>query len=255
MIAASLCMFEGLMLLAVGLGRLSPQKLVILYNQLLSSPVAFKSIQIVGVFFIALGFLVLLLASRTKAVPKMISIDQDGKVLNIAYHTVIDFIEQVGSQDPFVTHFKANFINSRKEGIIIPIEVGLSGVPSVQQVLDEMENTLRGEIENVFGLKKIKFDFNIQGVSIDPKKKYFQHPELKTAPKSVEEIPVAQVALPVQEERPKPARVKEPVLKAEDFVDDDLSLKRSDEELEELIEVDHKNAKRPSLLKRMLWGK
>ena len=99
---------------------------------------------------------------------------------NISYKTVIDFIEQVGAQNPYVTHFEADFINNGKEGILIPVEIELNRVPSVQHVLFQIENTLRGEIENVFGLKKFRFNFRIQGVSIDPKKKYFVPPEIKT---------------------------------------------------------------------------
>ena len=42
-------------------------------------PSAFKTIQIVGAFFIVLGFILLLFAARTKHVPKMITIEQDGQ--------------------------------------------------------------------------------------------------------------------------------------------------------------------------------
>ena len=150
MFSAMTCMFQGIMLLSVGLGRLSPQKLVILYDQLFSQPAALKTIEIVGAFFVLLGFILLLFAARTKQVPKIITVEQEGQSLNITYKTVIDFIEQVGSQDPYVTHFVADFVNDRKEGIIIPVEIELNGVPSVHHVLGEIEGTLRNEIHNVF---------------------------------------------------------------------------------------------------------
>ena len=235
------CMFQGMMLLSVGLGRLSPQKLVILYDQLLNLPAALKTIEIVGTFFILLGFILLLFASRTKQIPKTITVEQEGQSLNITYKTVIDFIEEVGSQNPYVTHFIADFINDHRTGIIIPVDIELNGVPSVHHILNEMENTLRSEIGNVFGLKKFKFEFHVQGVSIDPKKKYFA-------------ASAHQPAIP-EPEKTAAVQTGNAVLKKEGAVEENVISKRSDEEIEQLFETDKKDTKKPSLVSRILWGK
>jgi len=258
MVSAMACMFQGLMFLSVGLGRLSPQKLVILYDQLINMPSALKTIVIVGTFFILLGFTLLLLASRTKQVPKMITVEQEGQSLNITYKTVIDFIEQVGSQNPYVTHFQADFIHDNKTGISIPVEIGLNGVPSVQHVLNDMENTLRNEIENVFGLKKFRFDFHIQGVSIDPKKKYFASPVVEKATLPVVEVPVLAREQKIEPEAIKlpDAQIKKTIVETENSVmEESVSTKRSEEEIEQLFETNSKAAKKPSFVARMLWGK
>jgi len=238
------CMFQGLMLLSVGLGRLSPEKLINLYEQLLSLPAALKTIEAAGTFFILLGFTLLLFASRTKHIPKMITVEQEGQSLNITYKTVIDFIEQVGSQNPFVTHFLADFINDRKEGIIIPVEIELNGVPSVQHVLIDIENTLRGEIENVFGLKKFRFDFHVEGVSIDPKKKYFASSVIEKAPLPVNHVAVDHV----------PADLEMAAVQVEKSTEN-FTAQRSEEEIEQLFVANKKEPKKASFVSRLLWGK
>ena len=266
MLAAMACMFQGMMLLSVGLGRLSPQKLVILYDQLINSAGALKTIEIVGAFFILLGFILLMFAARTKQVPKIMTVEQEGQTLNIDYKTVIDFIEEVGSQDPYVTHFLADFINDKKEGIIIPVEIELNGVPSVHHVLVEMENTLRAEIENVFGLKRIKFDFHVKGVSIDPKKKYFVSHAIEKTPSPVEVAGVIQEAVTPHVEKPVAApaiekiavaHVHKAALSAENDIalEESLAEKRSDEEIEQLFEESKKDNKKTSIVSRILWGK
>jgi len=279
MFSAMACMFQGIMLLSVGLGRLSPQKLVVFYDQLLNFPAALKTIEIVGAFFVLLGFILLVFAARTKQVPKIITVEQEGQSLNIDYRTVIDFIEEVGSQDPYVTHFLADFINTPKEGIIIPVEIELNGVPSVHHVLIEMENTLRSEIENVFGLKKIKFDFHVKGVSIDPKKKYFASHAVVQTPSPVEgALPVSQEAAAPQPEKlvltpdieklmiaqqlekvaPKAAAHEHKVAittESNIALEERFSEKRTDEEMEQLFEEVKKDSNKSSLVSRILWGK
>jgi len=255
MVSAMACMFQGLMLLSVGLGKLSPEKLITLYEQLLNTPAAFKTIQVTGTFFILLGFTLLLLASRTKQIPKMITVEQEGQSLSITYKTVIDFIEQVGSQNPFVTHFAADFIIDHKKEILIPVDIEMNGVPSVQNVLNEIEHTLRAEIENVFGLRKFKFDFHVQGVSIDPKKKYFASPEALKVQTPVGEIPVKQEPTLQVPEQVVVAQANKVVVRNESIIEENFSEKRSDEEVEQLFETAQKDIKKPSLVARLLWGK
>lgn len=260
-VSAMACMLQGMMLLSVGLGRLPAGKLVNLYEQLMNIPAALKTVEIVGVFFVLLGFILLVFAARAKQVPKMIKIEEDGQSLNITYKTIIDYIEQIGSQDPYVTHFLADFINDRKEGVIIPVQIELNGVPSVQQVLNEIEHTLRDEIENVFGLKKFKFDFHIKGVSIDPKKKYFASPVVEKAPLpaamavSAEALPAKEVlpaAWPVAEALPPLVKVHVPQVEA---LEESFAMQRSQEEIEELIETQKNDPKKTSFVTRILWGK
>jgi len=259
MFSAMACMFQGMMLLSVGLGRLSPQKLVILYDQLLNFPAALKTIEIVGAFFVVLGFILLGFAARTKHTPKMVTVEQEGQTLNIDYTTVIDFIEEVGSQDPYVTHFLADFIYDRKEGITIPIEIELNGVPSVHHVLIEMENTLREEIVNVFGLKEIRFDFHVKGVSIDPKKKYFTSHVVEPKTPAIQEASIPQleelvVVSTVEKTITTPHHHKTSVAPAYQM-EEKITEKRSDEEIEQLFEESKKDSKKPSLVSRILWGK
>jgi len=264
MFSAMACMFQGIILLSVGLGRLSPEKLITIYENLLNLPAALKTIEFVGAFFVLLGFILLVFAARTKHVPKMITVEQEGQSLNIDYKTVIDFIEEVGSQDPYVTHFLADFIYDRKDGIIIPVEIELNGVPSVHHVLVEMENTLREEMMNVFGLKQIKFDFHVKGVSIDPKKKYFTSHIVEKVPAPLEAA-LAQAPSPVLQEavithaEEKAAVVNAlksvPIVEIEKVSEEDFTQKRSDEEIEQLFDQAKKDSNKSSLVSRILWGK
>ena len=279
MFSAMACMFQGMMLLSVGLGRLSPEKLINLYEQLLNLPAALKTIEGVGAFFVLLGFILLGFAARTKHTPKMITIEQEGQSLNIDYTTIIDFIEEVGSQDPYVTHFVADFVYDRKEGITIPIEIELNGVPSVHHVLVEMEKTLREEIINVFGLKELKFDFHVKGVSIDPKKKYFashaaqtindSHPEASEVSHLVkdsspngatmmkEEVPVVQEVIVPKYEKSKVLHINKTAshMESDIALEEKFAEKRSDGEIEQLFEESKKDSKKSSLVSRILWGK
>ncbi|MBF0521943.1 MAG: hypothetical protein HQL24_02685 [Candidatus Omnitrophica bacterium] len=260
-VAASLCMFEGLVFLAVGLGRLSPDKLVTLYNNLLQTPSALKTMQGAGAFFIALGFILLVLSARTKHDPKVITVEQDGKVLNIPQKTVMDFIKQIGTQNPYVSYFHVNFYNKPKEGFIISIAIDLHGVPSVQQELSRIEQTLSSELENVFGWKNFKFNFSVQGVSVNPKKKYFSSPEESKEPEAV---------VPAEEKSENPATEQQPPVETptEETNPADLTVKKSaiedaasesapaEEEQEQLFDVDDKRKpQKTSVISKMLWGK
>lgn len=173
-IAAMLCMFEGLVLFAVGMGRLSSERLLSLYNGLLGLPKALAAISGIGFFFVILGFILLAVSSRSKPAPRMIEIEKDGKVLTVPQSTLRDFIKQIIDQNPYVSDSNVEFEQKTKGGgIDIKISSAFNGVPSIYQELDLIETTLKDEIQRVFEWKDFKFTFRLRGVSVDPKKKYF----------------------------------------------------------------------------------
>lgn len=259
MIGATLCMFEGMVLLSVGLGKLPPERLSMVYEHMMTLPTAIRTIQIFGSFFIALGFILLFFASRTKPVPKTIAVEQEGKFLNVPYDTLIDFIKQIGDQNPYVKDFHVTFQTKAKGQVVIVITLELHGVPSVYLVLKQIEDTLRNEIENVFAWKNYGFDFKVEGVSIDADKKYFapHHNEKESPAAEAKETPPLKAVPkePVWKEE-QPLRDEAPDLMPQPREEETLVLKRSDEEVEELIEAGHKQAvKKPNLISRVLWGK
>ncbi|MBF0531987.1 MAG: hypothetical protein HQL23_02700 [Candidatus Omnitrophica bacterium] len=276
-IAAGLCMFEGLVLLAVGLGRLSPDRLVTFYNQLLQQAAALKTIQGVGSFFVALGFLLLLLAARAKPAAKTIAVEQDGKILTIPQKTVMDFIQQIGEQNPFVTYFRTTFEQKPKQPVTIAIIVELSGVPSVHQVLQQIENTLIAELDNVFAWHNFKFDFRLQGLVVNPKKKYFPEEESQPAAPLAGAMPPAAAAEKAAVVEPAPETSGIEILakeKAQMNKSVVLPLKKTaasalaaqpaaeeiepsvrDTEEEQLFDSTGEKAAKPSFLSKVLWGK
>ncbi|MBF0384255.1 MAG: hypothetical protein HQL27_00135 [Candidatus Omnitrophica bacterium] len=282
-ISAGLCMFEGLIILAVGLGRLSPERLVNFYNQLLFMPWALKTLQGVGSFFVILGFLLLFFASRTKPVPKMITVTQEGKILSVPQRTVKGFIKEIGDQNPYVSYFEVDFEDRPKEGMVVAIAIDLSGVPSVQRELTLIEDTLRYELGNVFGWTDFKFDFSVQGVSVSPNKRYFNN--AKVAKKGALEEDISEVkdkapveksakvsAKPLVSEKEETTEIKdeaeiEPKRKLdltakfidEDLPEDDFKEVTSEDEEEQLFDAkgtkNKKNKEKKSIISKILWGK
>jgi hypothetical protein len=154
---------------------------------------------------------------------------------------------------------RVDFNNKPKEGITILIALELNGVPSVHRALSQIEETIRAEMENVFAWKKFKFDFQVQGVSVDPKKKYFASPEKKEAasltPPSVEEKPLVpgESVNPVEIAPLSRNKAEELTVEKEDL--EDVPPEEPEEE-EQLIDNSNKKAsKKPSILSKMLWGK
>ncbi|MBF0477918.1 MAG: alkaline shock response membrane anchor protein AmaP [Candidatus Omnitrophica bacterium] len=276
-IAAAFCLAEGLVLVAVGLGRLTPEKLQQLYAALLAAPKALSIILGVGLFFVILGFILLILSSRTKPVPPTIQVEKDGRTLNIPQLAVKDFIMQILEQNPYTSDFTVAFERKGKgPELDIMITLALNGVSSIYEELNKIEDVVKTELERVFDLKDFKFVFLLRGVAGDPKKKYFASPES-------EEQPAAEQNLSVPEMIAVKASDKAATKVASD---DDLFRKISDddaseasdesaeviepaEEIEEVEEAEEddevpvmkrkvmkKNkSKDASLLSKMLWGK
>ncbi|MBF0217676.1 MAG: hypothetical protein HQL30_11875 [Candidatus Omnitrophica bacterium] len=172
-VASMFCLFEGLVLAAVGLGRLAPERLLSIYNRVIAIPNSLTTIFSVGMFFLILGFILLLVASRTRPQPKMILVEKEGRVLGIPQATVKDYVVQILKKNPYMTDTTVTFEPAKKGWIDITIVSGFSGVSSVHKELSRVEETLRSEIENVFDWKDFKFIFELRGVGVDPRKKYF----------------------------------------------------------------------------------
>ncbi|MBF0494843.1 MAG: hypothetical protein HQL28_06940 [Candidatus Omnitrophica bacterium] len=173
-VASTVCMFEGLVLVAVGLGRLTPDKLVKIYNKLLAVPHSLSTILGVGFFFVVLGFILLAVASRTKPVPKMIEVEKNGRLLSIPQATVKDFIRQILEQNRYMSDITVEFEPRGKDKELdIFIVASFNGVPSVHEEINRIEGVLAKEMENVFDWKGYSFKFQLRGIGIDPKKRYF----------------------------------------------------------------------------------
>ncbi|MBF0330864.1 MAG: hypothetical protein HQL17_02925 [Candidatus Omnitrophica bacterium] len=170
--AAALCMLEGLVLVAVGLGQLSSERLMAVYSNLMAAPKAMTTVFSIGAFFIALGFILLVLSSRTKPAPHEIKVEKDGKVLNIPERAVKEFILQIIQQNPCAADVTVEFVHTG-EAIDIEISASLDGVSSIYKELNEIEEVLKAEIDRVFEWKGFKITFHLRGIGIDRKKKYF----------------------------------------------------------------------------------
>ncbi|MBF0123288.1 MAG: hypothetical protein HQL21_07800 [Candidatus Omnitrophica bacterium] len=240
MFSAAFCLLEGLVLVAVGLGKLPADRLVIFYNALLSAPKALTTISVVGVFFVILGFILLILSSRTKPEPHEISVEKDGKVLNIPEKAVKDFILQIIDQNPCASDVTVSF-ERKEKGIEIEISASLDGVSSIYKELNEIEEVLKSELDRVFEWKAFTISFHLRGIGVDPKKKYFASSAPETA--------VGQQ--PVAEEKPEAAQeaVKSVIVDTGDEddkpIDENLLARKSSKE----------NPKGSSIFSRMLLGR
>ncbi|MBF0620156.1 MAG: hypothetical protein HQL19_08315 [Candidatus Omnitrophica bacterium] len=180
--ASALCMFEGLFLIAIGLGRLSPDRLVTLYTKMLTFPKILTSFELGGVFFVLLGFILLVLSSRTRPVPKIIQVEKDGRIVEVPQETVRNFIRQILRENPRMSDFTVEFETKSKD-VELVITSSFNGVSSIHEELGRVESVLRSEIENVFAWKGFQVAFHMRGVSVNPEKQYF--PGSKPAGKAV----------------------------------------------------------------------
>lgn len=251
-VAAGLCLFEGLVLIAAGLGRLTPEQLTSIYNRLMASPKVLSFVSGVGIFFLVLGFILLIVSSRTKPAPKMIMVEKDGRSLGIPQQTIGNFINQVMEQNPYVSDVNVEFVPTQEETQIM-IASAFNGVPSVHHEINRIEEVLQNEIEKVFGWKGFKINFQLRGVSVNSKRKYFSsgNGEKKIAPQDNQEA-----ATPTVEQEDEPLlTVKEKVvgrdsrMEAEEFEDGDQG---NDDELRP---AEKHKPKDKSMLSKMLWGK
>ncbi len=206
LLAAMLCMFEGLVLVAVGLRQLSSERLLSLYSTLMAAPKALTSVFGVGVFFVVLGFILLILSARSKPAPHEIRVEKDGKVLNIPEKAIKDFILQIIQQNPCVSDVTVAFERKEKEAIEIEVSASLDGVSSIYKELNELEEVLKSELDRVFEWKTFTIVFHLRGVGVDPKKKYFASSVIAaeaapvTAETQVASAPEAVTAEAVEEE-------------------------------------------------------
>ncbi len=172
--SAALCMLEGLILIAFGLGRLSPERLLALYNSLLAAPKALTTISGIGLFFLLLGFILLIISSKAKPAPQMIEVQKDGKTLNVPQKAIKDFILQILEQNRCASDISVDFECKGKE-VEIQIAIALDGSASIYQGLNQIEEVLKAELERVFEWKAFKFNFQLRGVGVDARKKYFSN--------------------------------------------------------------------------------
>ncbi|MBF0387278.1 MAG: hypothetical protein HQL20_05410 [Candidatus Omnitrophica bacterium] len=172
--AAALCLAQGLVLAAVGLGTLSSEKLLALYAQLMAAPKALTAVLWVGGFFVLLGFILLILSARTRPVPHMIEVEKDGKPLNIPERAVREFILQILKQNPCASDVNVEFEHKGKgRDVEVEISAALDGVSSIYAELADIEGVLKTELERVFEWRSFTISFHLRGVGIDPKRKYF----------------------------------------------------------------------------------
>ena len=232
-IASALCMFEGLVLVAVGLGQLSSERLLFFYNRLLQAPKSLGTILGVGIFFVILGFTLLIVSSRTKPGRKMITIEKDGKALSVPQETVKSFVKQILEQNPYASDINVDL--DQKEGWIdIRIAAAFNTVSSIHQEVSRIEEVLRNEINRVFEWKDFKFIFQLRGVSIDTQKKYFSLPDTRTVqPQDAKNQDTGVTEISPEEEAP----LAEEVLLAKNKVKGKGGLKDK------------------TLLSKILWGK
>lgn len=238
-IAATLCMLEGLVLVAVGLGRLAPDRLVSIYSGLIAMPKAMSTILGIGGFFVILGFILLALASRTKPPIQMIEVAKEGKVVRITPQTIKDFIKQILSQNPYISDCSVDFENMSKY-INIKVEAAFNNAPEIHQELKNVEDILTAEIERVFQWTEFKFDFEVEGVTADPKKKYFPSGSS-------------------DKEQPADEAPKEPDIKKEKDTGGEEEKEGEEPEEEERVPR-HRNrgahhSKDKTLISKLLWGK
>jgi len=182
-VAAAFCMVEGIVLVAVGLGTLSSEKLLSLYAQLIAAPKALTAVLSVGGFFVLLGFILLVLSARTRPVPHTIEVEKDGKMLSIPERAVRDFILQILKQNPCASDVNVDFTHIGKgKDVEVEISAALDGVTSIYEELGEIEAVLRTELDRVFEWKTFTIAFHLRGIGIDPKRKYFAKAVIETAP-------------------------------------------------------------------------
>lgn len=233
-IATALCMLEGLVLVAVGLGQLSSERLLFFYNRLLQTPKSLGTILGVGIFFVILGFTLLIVSSRTKPGRKMITVGKDGKLLSVPQEAVKSFVKQILEQNPYAKDISVELIQKEKL-IDIRIVAVFNTVSSIHQEVSRIEEVLRDEINRVFEWKDFKFVFQLRGVSIDTQKKYFS-------------LPVDTQIEQLQEAKNQDAGLVE--------MDSEEEVPLSEEVLLAKNKVKSKgDLKDKTLLSKMLWGK
>lgn len=199
--AATLCMLEGLVLIAFGLGRLSPERLGAFYSHLIAVPKALATISGVGLFFVLLGFILLVISSRAKPAPQMIEVEKNGKALNVPQTAIRNFIQQIVEQNPCASDIGVDFERKGTQ-IEIQIAIALDGVSSIYQELNQIEEVLKAELERVFELKDFKFNFQLRGVGVDPQKKYFSSGEAEPVMLAEEQSEVSDGIVEPEDEVP-----------------------------------------------------
>lgn len=182
-VASAFCLCQGVVLVAVGLGTLSSEKLMSFYSQLIAAPKALTVLFWVGGFFILLGFILLIISARTRPVPHVIEVEKDGKPLSIPERAVREFILQILKQNPCASDVNVDFEHKGKgRDVEIEISAALDGVTSIYEELGEIEAVLKTELERVFEWKTFTVSFHLRGVGIDPKRKYFSKSVVAAAP-------------------------------------------------------------------------
>lgn len=197
-IASALCLFEGLVLLAVGLGQLSPERLLSFYSRLIAAPKSLPTIMGIGIFFLILGFILLFVSSRTKPAPKIISVEKDGKALRIPQEAIKSFIKQILEQNPFVSDSSIDF-QPKEDVMEIRISSAFNAVESVHEEANRIEEVLKGEIESVFAWKDFQFVFQLRGVGVDPRKKYFPSAKVQAIAQDAEKPETGEIEIPEEE--------------------------------------------------------
>lgn len=206
-IASAMCLLEGLVLVAVGLNQLSSERLLSFYSRLLTAPKSLSTILGIGVFFMMLGFILLVVSSRTRPAPKMISVEKDGKALRIPQETIKGFIKQIVEQNPFASDISVDF-ETKDELTTIRLACAFNAVDSVHQEVNRIEEVLKNEIESVFEWKDFQFTFQLRGVGVDPKKKYFSSSEAEAELAIAEKVDAADEELASEDEPEAKAKEK-----------------------------------------------
>ncbi|MBF0486345.1 MAG: hypothetical protein HQL16_07530 [Candidatus Omnitrophica bacterium] len=252
MVASALCMLEGLVLVAVGLGRLPSDRLLSLYNGLMAAPRSLTTISAVGAFFVTLGFILLVLSSRTKPAPHVIDVEKDGKPLSIPEKAVRSFILQIIEQNPCASDVSVEFEHKGNKDVEIMIAIGLDGVSSIYEELNDIESVLKTELDRVFEWKGFKITFHLRGVGVDKNKKYFSSAVVEPS------VPPAEEKVEPLLEAEKPAAGDE-AIKAE-MTDEPSSSGTVDQDVEPHAEepLQKRKAKdreqHPSLFSKVLFG-
>lgn len=260
-VAAGLCLFEGVVLIAIGLGRLAPEQFLSMYNSLMAAPQVLNVLLGVGGFFVVLGFILLVVSSRTKPAPKMIMAEKDGKPLGIPQQTIADFIHEIMEQNPYTSDITVEFV-SGKETIEIVITSAFNGVSSLHQEISRIEKVLKNEIETVFGWNGFTINFQLRRVSVNSKRKYFSSNNSEKK-ETVEEKFESIVSVAEQKDEELVAVKVNTNGKRKLFEKDEGS---DEEELKDDVEVEDGESDEPerkhkgkqkgsSVLSKMLWGK